>query len=49
MSRIAVVIHLASLIALVLKFKPEGDLHGGRMSANPDQGVSVTAEEKGDG
>ena len=30
-SRIAVVIHLASLIALVLKFEPEGDVHGGRM------------------
>lgn len=46
MSRIAVVIHLASLIALVLKFEPEGDLHGCRMSLNPDQGVSVPAEGK---
>ena len=34
MSRIAVVIHLASLIALVLKFEPEGDVHGGRVSPN---------------
>jgi hypothetical protein len=48
-SRIAVVIHLASLIALVLKFEPEGDIHGGRMLPTPDQGVPVTTERKGDG
>ena len=47
--RIAVVIHLASLIALVLKFESEGDVHGGRMLPNPDQGVPVTTEGKGDG
>jgi len=45
-SRIAVVIHLASLIALVLKFEPESDVHGGRMLPNPDQGVPVTTEGK---
>ena len=35
-SRIAVVIHLAGLIALVLKFEPEGDRHGGHMSPDLD-------------
>jgi len=48
-TRIAVVIHLASLIALVLKFEPEGDVHGGRVLPNLDQGVLVTAKGKGDG
>ena len=47
-SRIAVVIHLASLIALVLKFEPEGDVHGGCMLPNPDQGVLVATEGKED-
>lgn len=42
-TRIAVVIHLAGLIALVLKFEPEGDEHGGRMSLDLDQLVSVTS------
>jgi len=46
-SRIAVVIHLASLIALVLEFEPEGDVHGGGMSPDLDQIVSVTTEGKG--
>lgn len=31
-SRITVVIHLASFIALVLEFEPYGDVHGGRVS-----------------
>lgn len=30
-SRIAVVIHLASLIALVLEFEPYGEVHGSHM------------------
>jgi len=47
-SRIAVVIHLASLIALVLKFESEGDIHGGRVLPDPDQCVLVTTEGKGD-
>jgi len=47
-SRIAVVIHLASLIALVLEFEPEGDVHGGRISPDLDQAVSVTTEGKDD-
>jgi len=42
---IAVVIHLAGLIALVLKFEPEGDKHGGRMSLDLDQVVPVTGAE----
>ena len=44
-SRIAVVIHLAGLIALVLEFEPEGDEHGGRISPDPDQVAPVTSTE----
>lgn len=40
-SRIAVVIHLASLIALVLEFEPYGDVHGGRISLDPDHVVTA--------
>ena len=46
MTGIAVVIHLAGLIALVLKFEPEGDEHGGRMLPDLDQVVPV-ARAKG--
>ena len=45
MAGIAVVIHLAGLIALVLKLEPEGDEHGGRTSPHLDQVVSVTRAE----
>jgi hypothetical protein len=44
-SRIAVVIHPASLIALVLEFEPYRDVHGGRMSPNLDHLVSTINEE----
>ena len=42
-------IHLASLIALVLKFESKGDVHGGRMLSSPDQGAFVTSGKKGIG
>ena len=44
-SRIAVVIHLASLIALVLEFEPYGDVHGGRMSRVPRRVVPTIDDE----
>lgn len=51
-TRIAVVIHLAGLIALVLEFEPEGDGHGGRMSPGLGLLVSLTGthgkEEEGE-
>lgn len=42
MTRIAVVIHLSSLIALVLEFEPDCDEHGSCMAPGLDHVVLVT-------
>ena len=47
-SRIAVVIHLASLIALVLEFEPYGEVHGSHMQQGLGHVVdAINTEERG--